>query len=564
MAISIWTQSCMSRIYPHHSPPNRRLEDFTLYGAGNETVCFQIGVHGRLSELNSLTAEATGLATKSGQTISVNLIDILYPELVPVHWHTAGVEPGDLEGIAPGFYPDPLLPYRREGIDRIQMPDTTGIWIRIRIPSDAAAGRYGGSVRVLCELEEHLVHYEVVVWSFCLPERTHFHMTNWLSVKHLVDFHRVTPMTDEFWRVLSLYARNLAAHRQNVIFTPLFCFDRSEVSDRHQLVDIGREDSGNYTFGYRNFDRWLDVFMEHGFELIEGSHLAIASEEPVQVALQTPQGTVGSRFTSTRGEDFRSFIRQYLRSLRSHLAERNVLDRFYLHISDEPKGEQLEPYAELAKLVKEIAPEFQLIDAMGHAEFASCIDHPVPLESAYSQFVGESEMPKEDIWAYYCCSPRGSWPNRFLDYPLIRVRIFTWIAFRYGIPGFLHWGLNYWGWHPPFYRFEQYNPYDNTTGGTLPPGDGYVLYPPFDTQRTQEPVDSIRWEIIRRAMDDYEYLYLLQGIRSAGGSSAAGAASLLETLETVIVPDFENHVRDENTLENFRRRAAEVIEQSSD
>ena len=86
-----------------------------------------------------------------------------------------------------------------------------------------------------------------------------------------------------------------------------------------------------------------------------------------------------------------------------------------------------------------------------------------------------------------------------------------------------------------------------------------MRYPPFNPQKTQEPVDSIRWEIIRRAMDDYEYLYLLREISSAGGSSAAGAASLLQTLETVIVPDFENHARDENTLENFRRRAATVI-----
>ena len=118
MAISIWTQSCMSRIYPHHNPPNRRSEDFTLYGAGNETVCFQIGVHGRLSELNSLTAEATGLKAEAGQTIPVDVIDTLYPELVPVHWHTAGVEPGDIEGIAPGFYPDPL-----QTLETVIVPD---------------------------------------------------------------------------------------------------------------------------------------------------------------------------------------------------------------------------------------------------------------------------------------------------------------------------------------------------------------------------------------------------------------------------------------------------------
>ncbi|HIE28777.1 TPA: DUF4091 domain-containing protein, partial [Candidatus Poribacteria bacterium] len=191
--------------------------------------------------------------------------------------------------------------------------------------------------------------------------------------------------------------------------------------------------------------------------------------------------------------------------------------------------------------------------------YAPYIDHPVPLESVYEQFVEQSGIPQNQIWFYYCCGPTGAWPNRFIDYPLIRVRIFTWLAFRYGIPGFLHWGLNHWGWHRPHYRAEEYNPYDNTTGGSLQAGDSYLLYPPRMPQESHEPVDSIRWEIIRKAMEDYEYLYLLREISEENHKEAQQARLLLEELKGKIVPNFVEHTRDANYLENFRRDVGQLI-----
>jgi len=196
------------------------------------------------------------------------------------------------------------------------------------------------------------------------------------------------------------------------------------------------------------------------------------------------------------------------------------------------------------------------MDAMVQTEFAPYVDYPVPTGEAYERFVKSSDIPKERIWFYYACSDCGLWPNRFIDYHLIRVRIFTWLAFRYNIPGFLHWGLNYWNWHSPD-RFEmEYNPYDNTTGGGLPAGDGYVLYPPQMASKSDDPVDSIRWEIIRKAMEDYEYLYILKDLSASGNKQAK---ALIEELEEKIAPSFTKYTRDHDYLENFRLRMGQTI-----
>jgi hypothetical protein len=551
----------MSRIFPHDKGVGRVVERVRLYAARNEVEAFQIGVHAEpANALNDLSAQASDLTSSDGARISSEHVEILYADYVPVHWHSAGNPPEDLEGVAPGFYPDPLSPSLWRGVGRAQFPSTVNVWVRVRIPESASPGAYRGRVEVSCKGGKATVDFEVEVWPFALPERSHFLMTNWFLTGLILQFHHIEPLTDDFWKVIEIYARNLADHRQNVILTPLFPMSGTTqlINGRlqGQLIDIVESQPGQYQFDFHNFDRWVNLFLGYNFAAIEGGHLAGGSRHPSGALIRKPGSQTAERrsFASTADAEYRRFLSQFLSALRNHLREKGWLNQFYLHLSDEPYGDQFEPYTGLAKFVKEIAPEIRLIDAMGAAEFAPYVDHPAPLESVYERFVETSGVPREHIWFYYCCGPTGRWPNRFIDYPLIRVRIFTWVAFRYGIPGFLHWGLNHWGWHPPHYRSEMaYNPYDNTTGGSLQAGDSYVLYPPRMSSASHEPVDSIRWEIIRKAMEDYEYLYLLREQGTSEGEA------LLSELETRIVPNFTDHTRSENDLANFRRRAGDII-----
>ena len=485
-----------------------------------------------------------------------------------MHWHSAGNQADDLEGSAPGFYPDPLLPQLWRGVSRVRFPETVGIWVRIRVPESVPAGSYRGQVRVTCAAGTADMDVGLRVWPFTLPERSHFLMTNWLIPGLLLQFHRVVPLTEEFWTVIEIYARNLSDHRQNVILTPLFLLSETlNLLDgrlQGQLVDILQTGSERYTFDFTHFNRWVECFFRQDFQLIEGSHLAGGSRRPVPVLLRKPGSTQAERrtFASTQDPAYRVFLKQYLTALRDHLRGRGWLDCFVLHLSDEPHGDQFEPYTDLARFVKSVVPEFRLMDAMGEPEYAPYVDHPVPIEHRYEEFVRSSGLPRDQVWFYYCCGPTGRWPNRFIDYPLIRVRIFTWLAFTYGIPGFLHWGLNHWTWHPPYYRSETYNPYDNTTGGSLQAGDSYLLYPPRMPEESHDPVDSIRWEIVRKAMEDYEYLYLLKALVAEGQgrpSALQQGAALLSELRENVVPNFTEHTRDIRYLTSFRRRMGETI-----
>lgn len=560
--LKIWTQGSMTRIFPDQKPQENSKKDVKLYIAHNEVESFQIGINAPANELNDLKVEASEMVSETGAKIPKKNIDVLYAENVPVHWYSAGNSPDDLEGNAPGFYPDPLLPSLWRGVGRVQFPGTVSSWIRVKIDESIPAGVYRGKVDITCKAGQDRVEIEVNVWNFSLPKSSHFLMTNWFLLGPIMKFHKLEPLTERFWDVIEQYAKNLSEHRQNVILTPLFRIsgDNQLLDGRiqGQLVDVLEIDQGEYTFDFYNLHKWIELFLKYGFQKIEGSHLAGGSRHPVGILLRKPGWDRAEQrnFDSTSDPEYRNFLGQFLKSLRDYLQSNNWLNKFYLHLSDEPHGDQFEAYTSLSKFVKGIVPEIRLMDAMGAAEFAPYADHPVPLESVYEKFVETSGIPKEQIWFYYCCGPTGAWPNRFIDYKLIRVRIFTWFAFKHGIPGFLHWGLNHWGWHPPYHFEMEYNPYDNTTGGSLQAGDSYVIYPPKMASNSDDPVDSIRWEIIRKAMEDYEYLYKLKELSESGNKQAK---KLLDEMEEKIVPSFTNHTRDHDYLEDFRLRVGQVI-----
>jgi len=562
--LRVWTQDCMTRIFPNSRIPEYAEKEVLVRGAKNEVACFQIGVHGPSRELNDLRVETSDLKSESGAVISKENIDVLYAGYVPVHWHSAGNTQDDLEGQAPGFYPDPLFTSLWRGVDRVQFPDVTSLWVRIRINESVPAGEYKGNIKILCKAGDDNVKIELQVFSFALPKRSHFLMTNWFLPGPIMKFHKLQPMTDKFWQVIERYACNLEDHRQNVVLTPLFCMSNiPQLIDgrtQGQLIDMTETDSGKYEFDFHNFDRWVKLFFDHGFEIIEGSHLAGGSTNPTGILIRKEDHAEYRGFGSTMDSDYRMFMSQFLTALRKHLQENGWLGKFYLHLSDEPHGDQFEPYTSLAKFVKELVPEIPLMDAMGDGQYAPFVDHPVPLESAYEAFVQSSGIPREQIWFYYCCGPGGPWPNRFIDYPLIRVRIFTWLAFKYGVPGFLHWGLNHWDWHPPYYSEQIYNPYDNTTGGSLQAGDSYLIYPPLMPSKSDDPVDSIRWEIIRKAMEDYEYLYMLKDLADSGDEQAK---KLFVRINESVVPNFTEHTRNHSYLDEIKTQAGQIIMKST-
>jgi hypothetical protein len=89
----------------------------------------------------------------------------------------------------------------------------------------------------------------------------------------------------------------------------------------------------------------------------------------------------------------------------------------------------------------------------------------------------------------------------------------------------------------------------------LPAGDAFLVYP-----GKKSICSSIRWEVIRKGFEDYEYLRLLE--RAAArktGPKAAAAKRLLAKVRSELAPDPLSHTRDEALLLSVREQIGELL-----
>jgi hypothetical protein len=345
------------------------------------------------------------------------------------------------------------------------------------------------------------VPIELTIDPFTLPNERHVLVTNWFTTGNIAKAHKVRPRSEEFWAVLEQYARNMAAHRQNVALAPW------------DLVEVARETDGKLAFDYKWFDRHVEVFQRAGVsDGIEIGHVGGGRKgwgTDIQFAsVRARVRKTGKSVTLPPEEG----LLPLLSDLEKHLDQRGWLDKAMIHIADEPCLLNLESWKKASALVHKAAPRLRRVEAVEMSDCSGALEIWVPKLSHFDRWRAayEAQRPGNEFWFYICCHPYGNvYPNRFLDYPLSRVRVLHWMNFTEDLRGYLHWGLNFWG-ADPF----------GTPSSDLPPGDTHVIYP-----GSQGPLDSVRWEIQRESLEDFEYLHLLTTktaeVRKRLGASAA-------------------------------------------
>ena len=88
-------------------------------------------------------------------------------------------------------------------------------------------------------------------------------------------------------------------------------------------------------------------------------------------------------------------------------------------------------------------------------------------------------------------------------------------------------------------------------------GDGFLVYP-----GPNGPVNSIRWEVIRDGIEDYDYLVLFRDLMKK--AEQANNAALLQQARDAynlkdVVPDLVTYPRDPNVLLARREAIAKAI-----
>ena len=346
---------------------------------------------------------------------------------------------------------------------------------------------------------------KVDVRPLVLQKRSDFPVTHWWRLESLYEYYKVDMNSDRCRQLTRAYLKNLVDHGNNMIFVPAW-FPRSEVVARPaQLLGIVETTPNNYEFDWTRVREFVEQARECGAEAFEWPHLWIywGVKHPERFYTQKSDGSWQLLFEPDSdgfGDRYVGFLKQLMASWHRFLLDERILEISYFHLSDEPGGdEHFANYTRARQLLREIAPWMKVLDALSEVRYGkeNLTDYPIPIISSAPDYIREG-IPH---WVYYCCGPRGAYVNRFMDTPLIKIRMTGWLFYRLKAQGFLHWGYN--GWHviekdaivDPFTQF------DAGWYPGIPNGDPFVVYP-----GENGPIDSIRWEVFFESLQDFALL----------------------------------------------------------
>lgn len=212
----------------------------------------------------------------------------------------------------------------------------------------------------------------------------------------------------------------------------------------------------------------------------------------------------------------------YLKQLQDHLEKKGWLDKAFLYWFDEPQPSVYARVREMGDLIHSYAPKLKwMLTLQPEPELGNSVAIWCPVLSNFEQ-QSSSDLQKQgkEVWWYICTVPRAPYVGEFIDRSAIEPRLWLWQAWQNKVQGILIWNTVYWN-DQSVYPDSLQNPRKDAmswshSGTKWGNGDGRFLYPPKRDPNTDQsadlgaPVNSIRWEMLRDGIEDYEYFYTLQ------------------------------------------------------
>ncbi|MCD6562568.1 MAG: DUF4091 domain-containing protein [Thermoproteales archaeon] len=475
----VWFPEEGTRIFRESKPPKEILKSIELDAIRNEYEGIIFGIHSLNKDIEC-RLEITELVKDKNEKISKNNINVSFIGYIPISKNTPNTPEEELEINAPTHIPDPILNIKSM---EIKQGNSQACWYSIYIPKDIEPGKYEGKIYVICDNEKEELNVFLNVYPITLPSKKHLFITNWFDVNRISKYYDVDLWSEDFWNIFRKWISFMNKYGQNVFLVPL------------STIKIYKEDRG-YKFDFSIFDRYITILFDEGAERIELSHLAHFKEWGHRELLFRDFNVVlkNGKEIKVNGDNIIPYL---LPAIEKHLDEKKWLDKTLIHIADEPIEDNFDVWKETSEKIHRYAPKLRRIEAIETIGFENILEVWVPTLQHYNDWMESYDKAREkgyEIWFYTCLNPKGRYPNRFLDYPLIKTRILHWINYAFKLKGYLHWGFDKWP-DDPF----------GEPVSRLPPGDSHISYP-----GKYGPLPSLRLEAMRDGIEDYELFIILE------------------------------------------------------
>lgn len=504
-----------------------------VFGIRGEVVSAQCVILAK-NDLTRVTASASPLKSdRTGSPLKGN-IDVNFVGSIYLTENAPNQPAGSVTRRAPARFPDYLMAEKQMDV---KGGTDQSVWLTIHIPQGAPPGSFLGSVKIKGDQGERSLPIRLTVYPLTLPEDRHLKVTEWYNTNNFERFHGIEEKYSREWfTMLSRYAANMAAHRQNVFQVPV------------STIGISKSANGAFKFDFRRFDEIADVFWDTGkMDYLETGELAKFKDDWFSTEILLKDMKVGDDETgkvmTVPGKEVVPYL---LAALENHLRQKGWLDKTLFHIKDEPSLHNALAWRGMSSYVHEYAPSLKRIDAIETTYLLEDIEVAVPKLDALGTWFQSYDQARQngtEIWFYTVGIYQGTqYPNKTIDMPLIDNRILHWLNYRFDATGFLHWGWNQWT-DDPYHNVGQHI------------GDAWHVYPIRDGV-----VNSLRWEEMRNGIQDYEYFWMLENrIRALKDSLGTGVSWIDpkqrgKEIATPVAPTLSEHTRDPQVLEDAKRK----------
>ncbi len=363
-----------------------------------------------------------------------------------------------------GLWADPLIPQKNADV---AVGTTQPFWITARVPDQTPPGDYEGRMTVQADdLPPQSIPFKLHVYDFTLPRESH--------LKTAFDFYgHITKMrypqgekeSEIAWQarvddINDKFIIEMLKYRMN----PILNIDPTSQSD------LGRVDRYQ-VYGLNNFSI----------------------------------GKRGGTFNNNWPTDEESIngLEGLYRTYAELLHLNRMFDFTYIYTWDEGAIGNPLP-AKIAAMIHRAFPKLKNMvcyhgfwDPDKDPEWGRDID----IWTFNADQFNETLMRKlqkigKEIWMYVSGPAGLGAPNLVIDHDSMDYRIIPWLCWKYDITGFLYWCVNWWVVSDPFQSAVNTKWKQN--------GNGLLFYPGEDG-----PLASVRTEVFRDGMEDYEYIQML-------------------------------------------------------
>ncbi|MCW5979544.1 MAG: DUF4091 domain-containing protein [Bryobacteraceae bacterium] len=531
--LEYWFVDSLVKVFPDDAAGSNELAEADFDAARNSNVSIQLAMRSD-APVGDLYVDVHAL---SGPGVPIDTIAVRWVDHVVVTTNTANTPREELVREAPALFPDVIF---HEFPITLKKDRTTSIWITIQVPAGQAPGVYRGRIRLRQGTEPFAAApFRLIVREATVPSPIPLRITNYfnLSDRHLQQFYGCSQYSDCWWDLIRNMAGFMARYYQTSIGADPVQLAKADI--------VG----GQVRYNLENFERFVETFKAAGVPgPIEGGNL-LERQRRRDATMMVPawindNGKAALQEVPFKDPRAQQFLNTFLPALREVLQRRGWSNDYLQGILDEPNEWERADFVQTAELVRKYLPGVRTIEPVGAKQdlafMEKTVDIWVPLLGSFDDKLPEMEAHVRrggEVWFYTCLAPRGKYPNRFIDYSLLKVRLLHWINYKHDFKGFLHWGGNFWGPAP----LLDTQPVINEGRTYLPPGDAYITYP---DRLGRSFYSSIRLEQMREGIEDFGLLTELARYDEAKADEIAA-----ETVKS-----FTDYVRDEKTFRQIHRK----------